>query len=283
MFDTLTPAQLVEHYQVFMITQGSKKRLIQAPSEELKDYQRQLIPLFNSYPFYPGCTARVGMSVLDNAAPHHNAVSLFKTDLKQFYPSVTLEHLLRNIDRHDNEQWKEEVRTKVLHCLIAVEGRLVLPTGAPTSPILSCIAASDLDVALALLASTYGFVYTRYIDDLTFTSKEIRDERFGHLVTDTIRQFGFRCNRQKTQWVYPDSNKTFAVTGVALNRNNNSLVPKEIRRKVRARLDKIALNNIPLDSVTQGYLAYIRMIDQSAWQKMTDYLEKRKARYVSSQ
>ncbi len=282
MFDSIRPAQLAEHYRVFSITQGSKKRVIQAPSEELKDWQRQFISFFNQYPFYPGCTARPGMSVLDNAAPHHGASVLFKTDIRQFYPSITLEHLLRNIDRHDDVQWREEARSKVLHCLIAVEGRMVLPTGAPTSPILSCIAASDLDAHLALVASEHGFLYTRYIDDLTFSSEGEIAHELSEKVMEAIRNYGFRFNHKKTFWVRPNKDQKFMVTGVALRRDTNSLVPKEVRRVARARLDKVARSNIPLDSITQGYMAYIQMLDPNAHAKLKDYLEKRKARYVST-
>ncbi len=276
-------AQLVEHYKVFTIRQGSKVRQIEAPDEELKAYQRTLIPFFNEYDaFYPGCTARIGNSVLDNAKPHHNSNILFKTDIKSFYPSITLTHLLRNIDLHSNSVWQANAREVLPACLIPNGGQLTLPTGAPTSPILSCIAATDLDLTLANIANIYGYLYTRYIDDLTFSSKGEKVTALEKEVGQAIIDYGFQSNRKKTNWIHPHRDKTFTVTGVALDTDNSkSRVPKEIRRICRARLDKIALNNIPLDKVTQGYMAYIKMLDTSSFEKMQDYLEKRKARYVS--
>lgn len=273
-----------DQYRIYVIRQGSKVRKIEAPNEELKSKQRALIGLYNGYAsFYPGCTARHGHSVLDNAAPHQGSCILFKTDIRSFYPSVTLNHLLRNFDLDGRPEWIKEAREKVLTCLLSVNGELVLPTGAPTSPVLCNIAATDLDYTLANIASQFGYLYTRYIDDLTFSSRINEQSReFQYRVLEAIKDHGFTPHKNKTQWVLPDTDQKFAVTGIPLLTNRQTIgAPKEIRRICRARLDKIALNSLPLDKVTQGYLSYVRMIDQSAYMKLKDYHEKRKARYVN--
>ena len=272
-------------YKIYTIRQGSKSRVIQSPNDPLKSLQRNLLGFFGEYDaFYPGCTAREGMSTVANAAPHQGARILFKTDIKSFYPSITLHHLLRNLDRHGgNRRWIERARSEIVHCLISVKGELVLPTGAPTSPILSCIAATDLDHSLAEIASQFGFIYTRYIDDLTFSSKEERKDELESRVKAAIWLHGFECNYKKTKWLTPDSDDQFSVTGISLVDDRRLTgVPKEIRRICRARLDKVALNNIPLDKVTQGYMSYIQMIDRSVYLKLQDYLETRKARYAAA-
>ncbi len=272
-----------DQYRIYDIRQGSKVRRIEAPNDELKTYQRSLLGIYEQYTaFYPGCTARTGRSVLDNAAPHQGAHILFKTDIRSFFPSVTLNHLLRNFDLDGRPEWISEARGKVLDCLLPVDGQLVLPTGAPTSPVLCNIAATDLDYTLGDIASQFGYIYTRYIDDLTFSSREIVRNRFEMKtrILGAIRDHGFEWNKKKTMWVEPQRDQQFQVTGIAIEEGKTHVL-KRIRRICRARLDKVALNNIPLDKVTQGYLSYVRMIDESAYFKLNDYLEKRKARYVN--
>ncbi len=272
-----------DQYRIFVIRQGHKVRRIEAPTDELKSRQRSFVSFYNEYAsFFPGCTARAGYSVLDNAAPHQGARILFKTDIRSFYPTVTLAHLLRGFDLDGRAEWIKEARSKVLECLIPVGGQLTLPTGAPTSPVLCNIAASILDYRLADISSRLGYCYTRYIDDLTFSSKDPKPNySLEKQVLRAMREQDFESNKRKTQWVVDNGDRRFMVTGIALKDDTRKTgVLKEIRRICRARLDKIALNNIPLDKVTQGYMAYVRMIDQSAYQKLNDYLEKRKARYV---
>ena len=274
-------AQLADHYKVFPITQGSKTRIIQEPVGELKKFQKSTLDFWNEYPFYIGCTARTGMSTLDNAAPHHGSRVIFKTDISHFYPSITLHHLLRNIDLHVDTDWQGVARNVLPYCLLPVHGSLHVPTGAPTSPILSNIAATDLDHAILEIANYYGFKYTRYIDDLTFSGE---DKAIGlaREIERAVEHHGFQLKMSKTEWAYPNRDQKFQVTGVALlTERAKYRVPRELRRMMRVRLDKAALEQKELDKVTKGYLSYIRMIDRDVYDYFQDYLQRRKARYVS--
>ena len=53
------------------------------------------------------------------------------------------------------------------------EGRL--PQGAPTSPALANLAVSNLDERLQAIANARGWTYTRYADDLAFSTRRNSD------------------------------------------------------------------------------------------------------------
>ncbi len=87
----------------------------------------------------------------------------------------------------------------------------VLPQGASTSPMLSNLAAYELDEALDQFATNLGFVYTRYADDLTFSAYELpKGWSIGKLrfhIESLIKKYGFRVNPSKFSISGPGSRK----------------------------------------------------------------------------
>lgn len=87
----------------------------------------------------------------------------------------------------------------------------VLPQGASTSPALSNLAAYYLDLQLNDLADSLGFEYTRYADDLTFSSTEIPNSLsrgdIHRKILHAIRKAGFTENETKRRIAGPGSKK----------------------------------------------------------------------------
>jgi RNA-directed DNA polymerase len=77
-----------------------------------------------------------------------------------------------------------------------------LPQGAPTSPMLSNLIMRPIDEKLKDLAKTYRFSYTRYADDLAFSSTQNltleKVKRLKAAVLSVLLTAGFKANKRKT-------------------------------------------------------------------------------------
>lgn len=148
-----------------------------------------------------------GRSVVTNANKHKGHNYVFNTDLKDFFPSI-----------HQARVWKrlqlkpllfKQPIANVLAGLCSMKEqtedgsiRYILPQGAPTSPIITNMICDNLDRRLAGLAKRFGVVYSRYADDITFssmhnvynTSGEFRKE-----LKRIVEGQGFTMNEAKTR------------------------------------------------------------------------------------
>jgi RNA-directed DNA polymerase len=110
----------------------------------------------------------------------------------------------------------------------------VLPQGAPTSPMLSNLAVTSLDRNLSLISEKFGLRYSRYADDLTFstTKKSFGRSSAIRLVGDVYEELighGLSPNRAKTSIVSPGARKM--VLGLLVD----GLHPR-LTREFRSRL-----------------------------------------------
>lgn len=89
------------------------------------------------------------------------------------------------------------------------EGRL--PQGAPTSPMLANLAVYDLDRKLVKLAMSRDWTYTRYADDLAFSTKDRSDRSKARQLVAQVKKvlltFGFASNEAKTVIVPPGARR----------------------------------------------------------------------------
>ena len=100
--------------------------------------------------------------------------------------------------------------------------RNVLPQGAPTSPVITNIICKKLDKRLAGVAKRFGLKYSRYADDITFSSQHNiyqADSEFIDELRRIITQQGFHIKESKTRLQKDGYRKE--VTGLLVNEKVN--------------------------------------------------------------
>jgi len=198
-------------------------RKIEAPAENLKQIQKQLNQYLQSVYYMHQSTAAYGYiirvrdqvhqkNILGNARQHHGARYMLNADFKDFFHQITTNRVLQIFQ---SKPFRFDKRTAhLLTRIVTRKGRL--PMGAPTSPALSNLATVQLDHELNQWAVQQGLVYTRFVDDLTFSSTTlpVTPQQF-EVIQKIANTYGFEFNLTKTKF-YAE-HQTKKVTGLLLN------------------------------------------------------------------
>jgi RNA-directed DNA polymerase len=111
-----------------------------------------------------------------------------------------------------------------------------LPQGAPTSPMLANLVVHSLDDEIQALAEASGLTYTRYADDMAFStpSRDFDYARAKTLVASVygiLARNGLRPNLAKTRIRGPGSRKV--VLGLGVDATERPRLTRELRDRVR--------------------------------------------------
>lgn len=298
-------------YRMFTIPKKSGGvREIYAPNGNLKWMQACLNEIFKAL-YTPSSYAMgftEGRSIVDNAQKHINQNYVFNIDLSDFFSSISQARVWKRLQLPPFNFSKEVANVIAGLCSIKssvknTEGELVarynLPQGAPTSPILTNAICDTLDRRLGGLAKRFGLRYSRYADDITFSSmnnvyhegSEFRKE-LERIITDQQ----FVINPKKTR-LHHRSNRQ-EVTGLTVTDKVN--VTRKYVKDLRAILhiwerygldaalsafypryeaDKSYLhkNKPDIKNVISGKLCYLKMVKGGAdpmYKKLTNQFTK---------
>lgn len=208
-----------------------KKRIIRPPKYELKRIQRSinrniLSKIKLESVVFGGVK---GKSNISNAKSHQGKKFVFTTDLIEFYPGVHFSRVYKLFLSLGYSNYVASWLTK----LTTSKGQL--PQGAPTSPFLANVIFMQADLKLIELSKICSLTYTRFVDDLTFSSssdfKEMLPEILG-----TIQHSGFKVNYRKTYYKGHQN-----ITGIEV-RNNYIDVPQKIKEKVQYEISRGVVN-----------------------------------------
>ncbi|MGA7157841.1 MAG: retron Ec67 family RNA-directed DNA polymerase/endonuclease [Acidobacteriaceae bacterium] len=232
------------------------KRTIKVPDDKLKLLQEKLSVLLqdclDEIEASQGSRKRVahgfkrGCSILSNARQHRNRRWVFNLDLRDFFPSINFGRVRGFFLKDRNFALQPDVATVLAK--IACDGN-ALPQGSPCSPVISNLIAHVLDMHIVRLAIQTGCTYTRYADDLTFSTNkgefpleiayksETQPAKWvpGKKLQELIKHSGFIVNDTKTRMQFRRSRQE--VTGLIVNQKVN--VPSEYRHNVRAMVHRL--------------------------------------------
>lgn len=216
-------------------------RLISAPNGLTRDLQEKLAPvLAAAYEAHPSAHGFLkARSVVSNAKEHLGQRLVLNIDLEDFFPTINfgrVRGLFMSRPFHMGPGAAAVMAQIVTH-------RNGLPQGAPTSPVLSNFIAATLDRRLTRLAKENRLRYTRYADDITFSTNQpvfppaiaLTDGATGKIVPAetlerAIQAAGFAINRKKVRLQTRHQRQT--VTGLVVNTKTN--VQRDRIRKIRA-------------------------------------------------
>ncbi|MGI9456163.1 MAG: reverse transcriptase family protein [Aeoliella sp.] len=233
-------------------------------------------------------------STVTNATPHVGQQVIVNADLRNFFPTITFPRILGMLQTFGyspavatilallaTECQRQEVRYAGQTLWVAT-GERSLPQGACTSPAFSNAIAWRLDRRLAGLADTLGWTYTRYADDMTFSTSSDAGRRVGYLLA-RLRHIasdeGFQLHPNKTRVLRPSARQT--VTGIVVN--DRAGVPRKTIRQLRAILHNAKRTGLDaqnrydhphFESWLAGMIAYVRMVNPEQAAGLSDAWER---------
>ena len=205
-----------DRYRTFFIPKADgQPRRVDEPVDKLKTAQRWI--LHRILDKLPLCRNAHGFrrhrSILTNARKHLLRQVVVRIDLQDFFPTLTFRQARRVFLRAG---YPFSV-SNVLANLCSRDG--VLPIGAPSSPALANQICRKLDKRLWLLGKSAVFRYTRYADDLVFSSSNRGFASLVPFLKQVVTEEGFRVNEKKLAIVR--RNHRQMVTGIVVNRKTN--------------------------------------------------------------
>ncbi|WP_165570721.1 reverse transcriptase domain-containing protein [Chryseobacterium luteum] len=291
-------------YTKFTIKKKSgEDRIIHSPVPGLKAIQKCINVIFQSiYEVNSAATGFViGKSIVDNGIVHSGKNYVFNLDLKDFFSSIDQARVWGRLkvspfnlnEQNGNLEIANIIASLCCHEMDverydAINNRWynvtknVVPQGAPTSPTLINIICQRLDYYLSAVAKRFSLNYTRYADDITFSSNHNVYQSGGEFITEIeriIRSEKFDIKDSKTNLQKRGYRQE--VTGLVVNikPNVHSKYIKQIRHWLYAwekhgyeyasnffikqyLKDKInpKTNTPDLYSVLRGKLNYLKMV-----------------------
>lgn len=218
-------------------------RVINHPSRELKALQRWLLyAVIEGWPVHAAAFAyRPGKNIGHHAAQHASSDFLVRLDLRSFFPSISAEDIRSFIDRRPpgTDQWRDE--DFQLFCrVVCRRGQLTI--GAPSSPALSNSLCFQLDQELTNVAADVGATYTRYADDLFFSTRT-RDVLWDlpDKVTEVLQGLpvpaGLSLNAEKTR--HSSKKGRRQVTGLVITPDGEVKIGRRRKRFIRRQVHEL--------------------------------------------
>jgi len=250
-------------------------RRINAPRDELKEIQKKLADalwekqksIWKDKNIHPNISHAFEKQkgIITNAKIHRNKRFVLNIDLKDFFNSFHFGRVRGFFEKNRDFQLPTKVAT-IIAQLACYNGRL--PQGAPSSPIITNLICQILDIRLLKISKKYKLDYTRYADDLTFSTnnKSFLDnqEAFCAEISEEVKKAGFSINTKKTRLQFRDSKQT--VTGLVVNKKLS--VDRAYCRKTRAMAHKLySTGEFEIDGQfgnirqLEGRFAFIHQLD----------------------
>ncbi|MFL3317302.1 reverse transcriptase domain-containing protein [Klebsiella michiganensis] len=277
--------------EVERIQLTKKNRSLYKCSDKLKTFHLFFTKfIFNEMPTRTDIvfSYRKDVNISDAVRPHGNSEYIYKTDIANFFPSITTSAIkskilqykekLNTIDEEDIERYVERITN-----LCTIDGRL--PIGFSSSPSISNFCFYEYDNLISQYCNEHHLIYTRYADDIIISSqKEIKKDELTAVISAMISSnpnMQLSINNKKTKILTKKYERH--ILGVSLLTDGKITVSKKTKQDIETKLFLLKTDREKLVDYTKtdeisailsiaGTLSQINNIDK-------DYLYRLRKKY----
>ncbi|WP_218673523.1 retron St85 family RNA-directed DNA polymerase [Chromobacterium haemolyticum] len=271
-------------YKVYKIPKRTYGfRIIAQPAKELKKFQRAFLDVFDLPVHNSALAYRKSISIKDNAILHCKNAYLLKMDLENFFNSITPDLFWKEW----NKTLKILPRTEAQWLELLLfwrpskkrNGKLILSIGAPSSPHISNFCLFNFDIIMSTKCEALGITYSRYADDLTFSTNKKNILFTIPKFVDSILTASFdgKLTINKNKTVFSSKAHNRHVTGITITNDGNISIGREKKRIIKHLVHNYKIGTLPPEEIDylKGLLAFSGHIDPTFIDSLKKNIQQR--------
>ena len=244
---------------------GGKRKISQA-SPELKTLQYWVVNnILNKLPISNCAYAyQRGASIKKHAHVHRDSKHIFHTDICKFFPSITFEHLLPVLA--NNRKILEDLdidfaSINTIRDICFRDNKLCI--GTVSSPIISNAIMYEFDNIMLEYSKKNHLYYSRYADDIYFSSNQYIDIIHTQYLSKTLNEFGFSINESKTY--FSSTKYRRKITGLIVATDSSITIGSKKRAFIKKLVYEKLIHNKGSSNSILGYLAFLKDIEPQTY------------------
>ncbi len=271
-----------------------EKKILTKEAKELYDYHKFIEKIIIEYINVNQCVYSYSKnkSIYEAIFLHKDSKYFFKTDIQNFFSSIDSKLIEKTIKDNIDRIPVCDIETYLDNIIKLITVNDTLPVGFTTSPKLSNIILSLFDDEIEIYCKKNNIIYTRYSDDLIFSSNNhTLLENLKNIIKTKLKELyedRFSLNDKKT--IFLDKTKKISLLGMVITPQGHVTIDKNIKQNIKQLIyfyknDKVKYQNHlekyydGSKSKAYGKLNYIYEIDKN----FIIYLREKYGNYIIDQ
>lgn len=264
-------------YKTYAIPKRNGKgfRQIAQPSSAIKIIQKEAVEnIIGKLPIHESCMAYIKKKgIKNNAELHMENTYLLKMDFKDFFPSIKPLDLIKHCKKHyENLNETDDFLVQKLFFWKPKGEAPRLSIGAPSSPFISNTIMYEFDCLISEKAQSMDIIYTRYADDLTFTTKTqgVLFE-IPKIVKQTCLEIEYpRLEINDGKTVFSSKRNNRHITGIVITNEGKTSLGRDRKRKIKSFIFKCINGELNTDEIEylKGNIAFSKNIEPAFFESL---------------